>query len=1004
MFIQLVRSIVYLDFKTKLNYALTMKQKLTLILAFILVFVSVNTYAQEAKLTKEQILNMSIEELSELDLGVLMEAVETLGVTSVDELFALIMNKNVSSASKSEENSFVSPLSSTVITKDEMKTYGITSIEEAFRLIPGMIVTEKTNGVYDIQIRGLNNLPDNNMFLYTENARTLLMIDGRISQNYAMGAINFDMMSISIEDVERIEVVRGGSSALYGPNAVQGVINIITEKPTDSSELISGSIQMGSLNTVVGDVAFRKSLGSKLAIGLTANVQRRNRPTDELNIIPQAGLFMANNPDAITVGKELSQADFMTLVGTGVVSDASKGGLYDLEDVENLRQVYPSVDMAGNPTYTFYKCVEPETPVEMMFPDSRLARETMGVNGYVSFYPTDKIRLDLTSGYQNSFVNATPVGDDYFSFNGRASKTGYLNLNANVYGLSLNANYCGGMNDYAYGVPGFKAWVNNINISAEYNFVVGDLSIRPGIAYQRNYYDTYVPDYINPGTDDYSWTYHDPGTYTYDFSNPTPHLSSFFIYDAELTNIAPSLRLDYKLNDLRLIAAIRSDKTNAPDQWNASWQFAANYSINDNHFVRVVYSRANSSAQLVNSHSNFCWTRTDLHNPYKIQFSGNKNAAIMYVDNIELGYRLKPTQALLIDAELFYSMSTDYGCLQAEKSMMTMHESELWGVINEFKTQLGPGNSPELIAGAVRSKMASLMKSKSVIQYDAMPYNVRQGGIGINVDWIISPKLVAKVNANMQFTTIDNYYAYNQTQNISNQLNGVKQQIMTKIMGINLPEGRMALTEDLFDCAMRGGMEMMPVFMQAMIGYNAMSSYKAKIGWDNMTEDQQSAHLAKLRETGIAAVLGQENPNPELTDVEKPLGLYYGLAYNIEYDRETKEYYFGSSVNTTPELEDNHKHKATPSVYGMVGLIYKPINSLSISAFGNFVGKREYTTKYGTESLDNRFTVNMKVGYKPVENFELFFNAHNLFDTKDKEFVYCDEIGGIYTVGVNFGF
>ena len=132
---------------------------------------STNIDAQQ-QLTKEQILNMSIEELSDLSLEDLMQAVETLGVSSVDELFNLIMNKNVSSASKKEESSFTSPLSSTVITRDEMRTYGISNIEEAFRLIPGMIVTEKTNGIYDIQMRGLNNIPDNNMFLYTERQHT----------------------------------------------------------------------------------------------------------------------------------------------------------------------------------------------------------------------------------------------------------------------------------------------------------------------------------------------------------------------------------------------------------------------------------------------------------------------------------------------------------------------------------------------------------------------------------------------------------------------------------------------------------------------------------------------------------------------------------------------------------------------------------------------------------------------------------------------------------------
>ena len=90
------------------------------------------------------------------------------------------LNKNVQSASKREESTFNSPLSTTVITREEIRTYGVQSIEEAFRLIPGLIVTEKANGNFDIQIRGLNNIPDNNWHLYTENANTLLMVDGRI--------------------------------------------------------------------------------------------------------------------------------------------------------------------------------------------------------------------------------------------------------------------------------------------------------------------------------------------------------------------------------------------------------------------------------------------------------------------------------------------------------------------------------------------------------------------------------------------------------------------------------------------------------------------------------------------------------------------------------------------------------------------------------------------------------------------------------------------------------
>ena len=123
-------------------------------------------FAQQdvSKMTKDEIMQLSYDDLLAMPFDDLLVLANKLGV-STDELFKLIMNKNVSSASKAEESNFVSPLSTTVITKAEMRSYGITTLEEAFRLIPGMIVTEKSNGVYDIQMRGLNNIPDNNTLL-----------------------------------------------------------------------------------------------------------------------------------------------------------------------------------------------------------------------------------------------------------------------------------------------------------------------------------------------------------------------------------------------------------------------------------------------------------------------------------------------------------------------------------------------------------------------------------------------------------------------------------------------------------------------------------------------------------------------------------------------------------------------------------------------------------------------------------------------------------------------
>ena len=127
---------------------------------------------------------------------------------------------------------------------------------------------------------------------------------------------------------------------------------------------------------------------------------------------------------------------------------------------------------------------------------------------------------------------------------------------------------------------------------------------------------------------------------------------------------------------------------------------------------------------------------------------------------------------------------------------------------------------------------------------------------------------------------------------------------------------------------------------------------------------------------------------------------------------ETNELQFdkvNAPTNEEIETEDGVENEATPSFYGMLGVVYKPIKQVSVAAFANYMSERTYVTKYNTyenggDKLSNRFTMNLKAGYSPKENVEIFFNAHNLFNNKKREFTYCDEIGGIYTVGVNFGF
>lgn len=920
----------------------------------------------QGRLTREQILAMSTEQLSELPLDELMQAVETLGVSSVDELFALIMNKNVSSASKEEEQTFISPLSSTVITRDEMRSYGVSSIEEAFRLIPGMIVSEKTNGVYDVQMRGLSNIPDNNMLLYTENANILVMVDGRVAHNYAIGATFFETLPVSIEDVERIEVVRGASSALYGPNAVNGVINIITEKPDAAQKTVQGDLQIGN-RTTLADFGFRKNLGA-VSFGLTANYQLRKRKNSSIPFIPQDGFYVVNDLSALANGSTLSSADFNAALASGKIDDISSGA--DLSVAQIERTYTASYDQSSD-SYTVRPFSSEEVNIYSQWPEPDLARRSAGVNGYVSFTPSPDVRIDAQGGFQYAFYATTPIGNESMALRYRKSQTGYANISARIHGLSVLANYSGGPMKFAVGSQGFDMDETHIfNAQADYDFHAGPLDIRPGVSYQFVKYKDARPRY-------------------YDYGNGPEEMSGYWGYyskgmnSANLKDIAPSLRLDYKVGGFRAIVAARVDKTNIPDKWNTSWQVAANYLFNDNNFLRLTYGRSFRSAALANTSSNFNWSRANGSNPRYIQFLGNEDAPLMHIDNFEVGYRWRPTPRVLVDLEAFYSRSTDYGELKSNMSNVYIPGNDLSRVMMGVMTgQLGMQD--------VATELTSVLNTKSYIKYDEVPFVVHQMGVGLNVDWIISSKLIAKVNANIQRTTIDNYYQYSQSDMIMRQL----VQSMTAVSDPHF--GIVPLVSELFSGAMSaeaanqgGGLK----YINDCMGYTSIHDPLAK--YEAMGPDQRQAYLKSL--------VDAYNGGPAVDGVERPLGLYYALKYNVRYDSDMNEYYLGTSVAEPYKTSDNYRHKAAPSVYGMVGLIYRPTSQWNVAAFANVIGKRSYTTLFGTAEVDPRCTVNLKIGYKPTEQCEVFFNAHNLFNTNKQEFVYTDKIGGIYTVGVNFG-
>ncbi|HUH37242.1 MAG TPA: TonB-dependent receptor [Spongiibacteraceae bacterium] len=118
------------------------------------------------------------------------------------------------------------PASVTVLDSELIVASGIRELPELFRLVPGMSVGARDGWNYAVAYHGTN---------YRDSRRMQVLVDGRSVYQPGLATIDWTDLPLAIQDIERIEVVRGADTAAYGANAFLGVINIITRAPVDSA-------------------------------------------------------------------------------------------------------------------------------------------------------------------------------------------------------------------------------------------------------------------------------------------------------------------------------------------------------------------------------------------------------------------------------------------------------------------------------------------------------------------------------------------------------------------------------------------------------------------------------------------------------------------------------------------------------------------------------------------------------------------------------------------------
>lgn len=215
------------------------------------------------------------------------------------------MNIEVSSVSKKTQRLSQTAAAVYVITGEDIRRSGATSIPEVLRMAPGIQVARIDSSKWAVSARGFNSRFANKL---------LVLIDGRSVYTNLFSGVYWDQNDVMLEDVDRIEVIRGPGGTLWGANAVNGVINIITRSAqrTQGTLVSAGSSQEDLL---LGAVRYGGKIGERAFYRVYTKHARRN------GLLTESGLPFGDGWRQTRGGARLdwdiSERDTLTVHGDG---------------------------------------------------------------------------------------------------------------------------------------------------------------------------------------------------------------------------------------------------------------------------------------------------------------------------------------------------------------------------------------------------------------------------------------------------------------------------------------------------------------------------------------------------------------------------------------------------------------------------------------------------------------------------------------------------------------
>jgi len=247
----------------------------------------------------------------------LAQSADDLRAMSIDEL----INADVSSVTKVREALSEAPAAIYVISHADIVRSGANSVPEMLRLAPNLQVYQTSASHYVITARGFSGNPDAQSFAN----KLLVLIDGRSVYTPLFSGVYWDMQDVLPDDVDRIEVISGPGATLWGANAINGVINIITRNSGQTQGLVA---KVGAGNR---ERAASLRYGGRINDALTYRLYAKASSSDQTRTAagagghdawskPQGGFRFDWTPDA---------ADSLTVQGDAYKGSENQNGAAD---------------------------------------------------------------------------------------------------------------------------------------------------------------------------------------------------------------------------------------------------------------------------------------------------------------------------------------------------------------------------------------------------------------------------------------------------------------------------------------------------------------------------------------------------------------------------------------------------------------------------------------------------------------------------------------------------